>query len=224
MTVNKKRLAWSYSTLKMFELCPRKYGEIKIYKNYVEPDWEHRTYGEELHEAFAKYLENDTRLPEQYSFAHPVLEQIKAIPGQRYAELQLGATTHLEPCGFFDRTVWCRGAVDFLVVDKTTRVAYLIDWKTGKDQYADKEQLVLMSLLTFLKFEVDIVKSALIFIVKGSLVPHTMTREETTHHWQQYRERVARMQKAYNEDVFNPTQNFTCRKHCVVASCEHRGS
>ena len=81
-----------------------------------------------------------------------------------------------------------------------------------------------MSLLAFLKFpEVDLIRSALVFVVKGTMVPFSMRREEADAHWQAYRERVARLEQAYATDTWNPTQNFTCARFCPVQRCEHWG-
>ena len=221
--MKEQRVVWSHSSLKLYELCPRKYQAQRVTKETPFVQGEEQKYGDRFHEAAQKTLETGCDLPPEFSYARKTVAAVEAIPGSRHAELKLGADVHLHACGFFDQQVWCRGIVDFLVVDESTRTAYLGDWKTGKDRYPDKEQLVLMSLLAFLKFDVDIIRSALVYVVKGSLVPFQMQREEALALWQTYRERVARLEQAYASDVWNATPNFTCRKWCQVEKCEHHG-
>jgi hypothetical protein len=218
-----KPIVWSHSTLKLFELCPRKFHELRILKNYPKDDTEEQNYGDRFHAAAEKALVHETPLPAEFAYAQKTVDVVKRIEGDIYAELRLGATVNLEPCDFFDAHVWVRGVIDFVVVNPATRVATVGDWKTGKDRYPDREQLVLMSLLAFTKFEVDIVRSALVFVVRGSLIPFELHRDAALKHWQDYRERVARMQQAHVIDVWNPVQNFTCRKHCPCQDCEFHG-
>jgi hypothetical protein len=218
-----QRVVWAYSKLKTYELCPRKYEAQYVTKSLPYVEGEEQKYGNRFHEAAQKALETDGVLPDEFGYAAETLAAVQRIRGDRYAELKLGADIHLSPTGFFDGNVWVRGVVDFLIVDREKRVAYIGDWKTGKDRYPDKEQLILMSLLVFLKFEVDIIKAALVFVVKGTMFTATIKREDSLRYWQDYRERVARLQGAHDSNVFNPTQNFTCKKWCGVTTCEFYG-
>ena len=54
-----------------------------------------------------------------------------------------------------------RGIADLLIVDEESLTAWVVDYKTGKDKYPDKEQLTLMSLMVFAHFPIiRVVKSA----------------------------------------------------------------
>jgi hypothetical protein len=218
-----KPIVWSHSSLKAFESCPRKFHELKILKNYPSEETEEIRYGTRFHEAMEMAIDTGSTLPEEFSFAQEVLDALARLDGERHSELDLGVDKWLAPCRFMDRECWARGIADLLVVNRGDRKAWVLDWKTGKDKYPDKDQLVLMSLLTLAKFDVDIVKSALIFVVKKSLVPFTMSRDEAPRYWQQYRERVAVMEKAYAADSWHPIQGPFCRKWCPVSTCEYHG-
>jgi len=91
---------------------------------------------------------------------------------------------------------------------------------TGNNKYPDRDQLVLMSLMVFAHFpEIDKVHSALLFIVKGSIVKLSMTRDHVEKQWWMYRERTAKIEAAMANNVWNPTQTPLCR-FCQVVSCE----
>lgn len=218
-----KPIVWSHSSLKAFEMCPRKFHETKILRNYPKEETEETRYGSAFHAAMEEAIKTEGTLPGEFAFAQGALDVLSRLEGERHPEMELAVDKWLAPCGFTDRECWSRGIADLLVVSRGARMAWILDWKTGKDRYPDKDQLVLMSLLALAKFDVDVVKSALIFVVKKSLVPFTMRRDEAQRYWQQYRERVAIMEKAHATDSWNPVQGFLCRKYCPVVTCEHYG-
>jgi hypothetical protein len=94
------------------------------------------------------------------------------------------------------------------------------DYKTGNNKYPDRDQLVLMSLMVFEHFpHIRKVNSALLFIVKNDMVKMTMARDDKDKHWQNYRERYARLQGCFESDVWNPNQTPLCG-WCPVKTCE----
>jgi len=124
-------IAWSYSSLKTFEQCPRKYYHLKVAKDVKDGDTEATLYGKSVHTAAEEFIRDGKELPEQFSYLLPALEQLKAIPGEKHCEMKLGLTEDLEPCDFFDKRVWWRGIADLVIVDKENKLAYSVDYKTS---------------------------------------------------------------------------------------------
>jgi hypothetical protein len=109
---------------------------------------------------------------------------------------------------------------DLLIIDDDGLKARVVDYKTGNDKYPDRDQLTLMSLMVFAHFpHIRQVSSALLFVVKNSMVTQTMTVEEKDFNWWRYRERVAKLAASYDNDVWNPTSTPLCG-WCPVKSCE----
>jgi hypothetical protein len=50
-----------------------------------------------------------------------------------------------------------------------------------------------------------------------------MTRDQKAAAWWRYRERTARLEASFANDVWNPNQTPLCKKHCPVISCEFNG-
>jgi hypothetical protein len=126
----------------------------------------------------------------------------------------------LTPCDFKDPDVWVRGIADLLIIDDDGLKAWVVDYKTGNDKYPDRDQLILMSLMVFAHFpHIRQVNSALLFVVKNSMVKQMMTVEEKEKHWWDYRERVAKLSASYDNDVWNPTSTPLCG-WCQVKDCE----
>ena len=132
----------------------------------------------------------------------------------------MALSADLKPVDWFAKDVWVRGIADLLILDDENLTAWVVDYKTGNDKYPDRDQLVLMSIMVFEHFpHIRKVNSALMFIVKNSMVKMQMQREAKDNLWWKYRERTARIEQCFETGVWNPTQTPLCR-WCQVTGCE----
>ena len=222
METPKNTYTWSYSSLSLFQQCPRKYHRVRILRNVSEQPSEHLLYGGSLHKAAEHYISNDKPLPDKFQFVQPMLDSVKNIPGTKYCEYEMGMNKKFEPCAFNAPDVWARGIADLLILNEDK--ARIIDYKTGNDKYADTKQLELLSLLAFKHFtEVEVVKAALMFVVTQKLVPVEYKRSDAEELWTKWITEVERLETCMNVNTWNPRQNFTCKKFCPVHDCEHNG-
>jgi RecB family exonuclease len=217
--------AWSFSSIKTFEQCPKKYYHLKVAKDFQEDHGaEHLTYGKLFHEAAEFYIRDDKPLPPEFNFAKSALDNLKNRPGRKLCEYEMGLTANLEPCGFKDPNVWWRGIADLIIIedDGTARV---LDYKTGKSaKYADTGQLELMALAVFKHFpEVLRVKAGLLFVVAKAFPKASYDRTDEPKMWTKWLADYGKMKRAYENGVWNPKTSGLCRKHCVVLSCPHNG-
>jgi hypothetical protein len=214
---------WSYSSISLFDQCPRKYHRLRIVKDIVEPVQEHLLYGSAVHKAAEEFIRDGVDLPPKFSQFKSQLVAMRDLVGTKYCEYEMGLKKDFTPCKFDDPEVWARGIVDLLVVDGDK--ARIIDYKTGKSsQYADTKQLELLSLLTFKHFpEVKTIKAGLLFLVAEDLVPRVYKNEEQPQSWIKWIDSTRRLEAAFDTGVWNPKPNFTCRKFCAVKDCEHNG-
>jgi hypothetical protein len=215
---------WSFSRLKDFKTCPKKFFEIKVAKNFKEPEFTEATmYGSSFHEAAEHYIRDGTPLPQHFAYVKQHLDTLRGIEGDKYCEHEMGLTKELAPCGFKDDGVWCRGIADLLIVkgDK----AWVLDYKTGKSaKYADTGQLELMSLLVFKHFpEVKKVKGGLLFVVANNFIKAAYDVAQEHVYWRGWMEDVHRLERAYETGVWNPNKNGLCKKWCYVTTCPHNG-
>jgi len=212
---------WSYSSISLFQQCPRKYHRLRVVKDIVEPPQDHLIYGSAVHKAAEEYLRDGTPIPEKFSYIERKIAPFKNMPGTMLCEHEMGVTRNLEPCAFRDKDVWFRGIADLLIVNgDKARVA---DWKTSKSsRYADRKQLELLSLLVFKHFpEVRSVSAGLVFLVADDLVTAKYERDAQEESWQVWLGEAHLLDQAFNNDVWNPRPNFTCRGWCPVSDCEH---
>lgn len=215
-------IVWSYSSLSLFQQCPKKYYHLRVLKDHKEPESQQMRYGLDLHKAAEDYIKSDVPLSDGFAFMQPVLEKLKALPGEKYCEHKMGLTASLEPCGFFDKGVWWRGIADLLVIDGNT--ARVLDYKTGKDKYADLKQLEILTLAIFKHFpQVQTVKAGLLFVVHNNLVKETYTKDNEMMMWGKWLPETTRLAAAFENSVWNAKPNFTCKAWCVVTKCPHNG-
>ena len=219
--------AWSLSSIKTFDQCPKKYYHTKVAKDYKEDfNTEAILYGNEFHAAAEVYVRGDVpELDPRFDYALAALDKIKSMKGEKLCELKMGLTENLEACGFFDKDVWFRGVADLIVLDKETGVAKVIDYKTGKSaKYADKGQLELMALAVFKHYpEVKIVKGGLLFVVCNAFITETYSIDRESELWAKWLAEYGKIEKAFEVDVWNPKPTGLCRAHCIVLECPHNG-
>ena len=68
---------WSYSSISLFQQCPRKYHRLRVVKDIVEPVQEHLLYGSAVHKAAEEYIRDGTPIPEKYGFIQEYLDPLK---------------------------------------------------------------------------------------------------------------------------------------------------
>lgn len=218
-------LAFSYSAIKDFQNCPRKYHATRILKAYKQSDTPATLYGTAVHKAFELFIEEGTPLPESFSHYQRFVEPLTKIKGEIKCELKLGITADFKPCEFFAKNVWFRGLPDFLALNHEKRLARVVDFKTGKSsKYADISQLELMAAMIMIHYpEIDTVKGLLLFVVADDAIKAEFTRDQLPTILSKWAGDAAQIEAAVENDVWNPKSSGLC-KFCPVTSCEYHRS
>jgi len=68
---------WSYSALKDYENCPKKYYEIRVVQNYTVIPSEKMIYGTEVHKALEEYVKDGKELAVNYLRFKPAVDSLK---------------------------------------------------------------------------------------------------------------------------------------------------
>ena len=215
-------LAHSYSSVKDYEGCARRYHEVRILKKFKSQDTQATLYGTAVHSAFEHYIKDGTPLPEQFAQFQPFVEPLAAVDGEIRCEDKMAIRVDFSPCGFFDKDVWFRGIPDYLAISTSGKTARVADYKTGKSsRYADTAQLELMAAMVMLHHPtVDKVKGALLFVVVGDIIKAEYTRVQLPEILSKWAGRAGAIEKAVEVGVWNPRSSALC-KFCPVSSCEH---
>jgi CRISPR/Cas system-associated exonuclease Cas4 (RecB family) len=213
-----KPVQWSFSSLKDFIGCPRRYYEVKVCNNFEQKITHALTYGKEVHTALELYVRDGVELPPNYKRFKKAVDELSKIPGEKYCEHEMALLPDLTPCDFHDTNRWVRGIADLLIVDGDT--AYVVDYKTGKANYPDVDQLKLMALMVFAHFpEVQKVKGALLFILKNHLVGEDYTRDQSEELWKEFHQKVEKLRISIEKNEWTPNPTPLCG-YCPVSTCE----
>ena len=209
---------WSFSSLKDFIGCPRRYYEVKVCKNFEQKITHAITYGKEVHAALEYYVRDKTPLPANYQRFQKAVDALIDIPGEKFVEHEMALLPDRSPCDFSDSKRWVRGIADLLILDGET--AYVVDYKTGSHKYPDPDQLKLMALMVFAKYpDVKTVRGALLFILKNHLVSEEYTRDQIDTLWKTFDSKVERLAQAYETNEWTPNPTPLCG-YCPVTTCE----
>jgi len=221
-------VTWSYSSISLFDQCPKKYYHLRVIKDIKEPASEAMNYGTDVHTAAEHYIGDGKPLPGKYKYIEPMLESLKAIDGEKLCEYEMGVKFvdgKIIPCGFHDPDRYWRGIADLLILNREKAEARFIDDKTGKSaQYADTKQLRLLAGATFAHFpEIKIIRAGLLFVVAKDFVKEDYTLAGPEGYFEPFHPIVDQLKACHENGVWNPKRNFTCKGWCPVLECSHNG-
>ena len=222
--------AWSYSSITLYDQCPKKYYHLRVAKDIKEPESEAMNYGKDLHLAAEEHIRDGKPLPAKYVYIQEMLDKLKDIPGEKLCEnklaVKLTAEGRLVPCDFFDKDVWYRGIADLIILDRENQEARIIDYKTGKSaKYADTKQLKLLAATVFTHYpEIAVIKAGLLFVASKEFIKEEYTTHHRLAYFEHFKPLVNQLESSISNNVWNPKRNFTCRKWCPVTTCPHNGA
>jgi len=217
-----KKFAWSFSALSSYELCAKKHWHVNIAKDVKEPPNDAGDYGQAAHKHFEHRMMKDKPLPLDLRHHETTLSKISQRPGDKYGEQKLALNDKFELTGFFDKDVWVRVIIDFMVVEGNK--ALIIDWKFGKQKKGD-DQLDLMAAVIFASMpEIEYIASAYYWAKEKEFKSVTYDRHDIAEIWNNFIPRADALEHAINNSEFPATPGFLCKNWCWVKSCPHCGN
>lgn len=190
------RLTHSYSSMKQFENCPKRYFHQRIEKSVKDEGGEAAIYGEQVHKALEDYVRDKTPLPAPLKKHQVVCDTVLASSNgaEITPEIEMTLNENLQPTGWWDKDAWIRSKLDVLAMKGNKAV--VLDWKTGKRR-PDPFQLELFSLQVFAHYEeVEKVYSSFVWLPdqKTDMVIHY--RDEAARLWEETMVKIKRIEDA----------------------------
>jgi RecB family exonuclease len=227
-----KNFTWSFSKLKNYETCARRYKAIDVDKEFVQGKTPELERGDKLHEAMHFRVLGTSKLPPEFIYMEPWAEKLTRVvhPSQTIqCELKLANAKDGRPTGYFDRNTWYRGKIDYfrLVPGKSDHdYGHIVDYKTGAPPKfaADNTQLMLNAWTIFHHYK-TVVRCRVDYLwTEYNDTSHEIfTREEMPQHMAELLPRVAAMEESHRTNNFPPKPCGLCKDYCDVTSCEHWG-
>lgn len=203
-----KPLAHSYSALKMYENCPKRYHMQRITKEIMDTGGEASLYGERVHEQLEHRLKQGTPLPTESAKHEALVEAFAALPGELVAEQEFCLTKELTPTGWWDADAWLRAKLDILVINGPDAVVG--DWKTGKRR-PDFFQMELFAILVMKLYpDVQRVKAALVWLKTGQMDTKLYTRLDAPGIWEKLLGKVTRIEQSLAKNQWPAKPSGLC--------------
>lgn len=216
-----KAWSWSYSKLKNYRTCPRRYYDIDIQKLYGEESSPALDFGNKVHKAWEDRIGKGIPFDPEFANYEEAALRLLNVPGKIMVEQQLAIRQDLAPCSWFDKQTWYRSKADFLAVNGV--VALAIDYKTGKI-LEDAEQLALMAECVFSHYpEVQAVRTEYWWLADDAATKEIFYRNKRADTWARILPKVNELKNAHDTTTFPPKPNGLCRKHCIVTGCPNYG-
>ena len=215
------QIAHSFSAIKMYENCPKRYYHQRVTKEVQDTGGEASRYGERIHEFLEQRLVNDTALPpeaEKYEVLCQTIENM-ARGGELHAERQLTLTENLTPTSWFANDAWFRSILDVLIIKEDT--AIVIDWKTGKRR-PDFTQLEMFALQVWKHFpEIVRIKTTFVWLKEMKMDTEEYSREQSDELWQNLLGRINRIYESVEHENWPAKPSGLCRFCPAQSLCEY---
>lgn len=216
------KLAHSYSALKLFETCPKRYYHQRITKEVKDEPGTATVYGERVHKQLEDYLKTNTPLPTETAALQPLCDTVKANTaegGMLLIEQEYTLTSDLKPTSWFAPDAWLRFKLDVLAIRPNGR-AIVIDWKTGKRR-PDFDQLEMFALAVFSFWpSADRVSSMFVWTKENATDKETYKREHLDDMWTRLLTRIHRVEKSLETDVWPAKPSGLCKFCPCRTFCE----
>lgn len=214
-------MAYSFSSLKTFDTCPRRYYEEKVIKIHPHVDSEATLYGKDVHEACELYIRDGKDLGGHARFKN-TLDALNGMVGVKHCEIEMAVCKDLLPVEFASPDALFRGIADLVIVQDTA--ALIFDYKTGKDKYPDTAQLELMALFVMAKFpQITEVKAALLFLLYDTVIKAKYYKKDEANLWRYWRSKADTIEATKESGVWPEKPNGLCRAYCPCTTCPHNG-
>jgi len=215
------KLAHSYSSIKMFENCPKRYYHQRITKEVTDTGSDATRHGERIHADLEHRLINQKPLTydtEQYEVLCQTIE-VLATGGELHAERQLCLNENLTPTSWYAKDAWLRSILDVLILKDNE--AIVMDWKTGKRR-PDFTQLQLFALQVFKHFpEIKSVKSSFVWLRDMEMDTELFTVDKTNLMWADMLSRIERIQQSLDNDNWPAKPSGLCNWCPAKNICEY---
>ena len=211
-------LTHSFSSIKMYENCPKRYYHQRITKEVQDTGSDATIYGERVHEALEHRLDKKVELPSESKTYEPLCKSIEGLGGTLQVEQKLTLSENLTPTTWWEKDAWLRCILDVLIIFEDE--AIVMDWKTGKRR-PDFSQLEMFALQVFSHYpNIKKVKSTFVWLKDLSLDSHTYNRLDADDLWVKLLSKTERINQSLTNNNWPPKPSGLCRFCPAKNICE----
>lgn len=216
-----KPFTFAPSSIEAFKTCPAQYAAKYFYKTLPYVETAAAKAGNVEHKHLELRLKNNVALPEGYTRGEKYCKAIEAAGGETHAERELAINRDMKFVSWFAKDAYGRVKIDVASYFQTR--VFIGDFKTGS---VKEDSLQLKINACFLSLENRGMQE---YITRYIWLKHDVTTGETFKDfqipalWAEVFEWVHRMEKAWQEERFEPRKNGLCRNWCANSACKFCG-
>lgn len=205
-----KDFTWSYSSLGLYQGCPKKYQILRHDKIIVEPPGKAAELGSQIHEKIENYLKTGEFTADLLKW-EKLLRTVYEEHGQ--CEVEYALNKRLERVEFKAQDVWCRAIIDWMKIDGSK--AKIIDWKTGRVSPSKQLQFYAWILFTCHP-ELEEVEATFHWINHNDKLTDTFYRPQKDEYFEYFGEILRAIQGSIISSTWPEQKSFACRWCCVT--------
>lgn len=202
------KLSHSYSAIKMYDNCPKRYNMQRVTKEVKDIQGEASLYGERVHKQLEDRLNGTQLLPPESVKYEALVEAFSTMDGELLVEQELTLNASLEPTGWWSDDAWLRSKLDVLILNGED--ALVADWKTGKRR-PDFFQLELFALQTFKHHpQIQRVKSVFVWLKDMQMDHEVYTRDDLPSLWDKLLSKITLIEKSLEHNNWPAKPSGLC--------------
>jgi hypothetical protein len=211
----KKFVAWSWSRLQTYELCPAK-AKYSYLDKIEEPKAPAMLRGSAIHTIAENYVNKGGRLKDELKLYEKLFKEVRELKKRKDVEILTEQQNALndkweKASTWFGKDVYVRIIVDLAIILHGEKRARLVDHKTGRVNLEGAQQLELYAIWGFITFpDVDTIDGELWFLDQLVSSRHVVTfhRKDLKKLITKWTKRVTPLLK---DTKFPPKANDKCR-------------
>lgn len=210
----------SPTSMGTFETCPRQYAHKYVLKTVKYVESPEQAEGKKFHRAAYQRCCLGMSTPPEYAVFEPAFKVVDGWPDLS-GEMRLAVDRTFKSVDWRYRMVG--NDVDIMSVDRTSKTARVVDWKTGKPK-DDPLQLLINGVTVFAEEPlVNEITLGFFYTKTGKMDRFKMHRDNLPIQQREVLKKIHRIQVAHETAAFPPKPSGLCKKWCDVMSCEHNG-
>lgn len=215
-------LRHSYSALKQYENCPKRYYLQRITKAVKDVGGEASIHGDRVHKDLEARVKDKVALPASLAEHEPTVVALETLALRRgatlEAEVEITINDKYHPTGWWDDDAWLRSKIDVLMCAGSDAV--ILDWKTGKRR-PDFTQMDLFALMVFLtRPQINRVVTSFYWLPERASDKRVYTRDEEGALIVKLTTMVTRIEKSLREENWPAKPSGLCRYCPANKICE----
>lgn len=212
------KLSHSFSSIKMYENCPKRYFHQRIEKSVKDEGNAVTEYGNRIHSALELRLRDNEDLGREAGKYEAICRGIETLAlgaDDLTLEEEMTLNEALQPTGWWDKDAWLRSKIDVLI--RRDDFAVMFDWKTGKRR-PDFDQLEMFAVQVFAHYpKVKKVKTTFVWLKDMKMDHETYTRDDEARLWEKILGKIHRIEKS------QATDNWPARPSGLCGWCPCKG-